>query len=378
SSIQAAPMLHKRFVGQGTFYSVGLGACGNTNNDNELVAALNAPQFGTPANPNNSPFCGRKVLINGPNGSVTCTIVDRCEACKDGDLDLSPTAFAKISPLSAGRFIMHPVIVVTGASRGIGRAVAEICLKTFNANVLAIARTESALNTLKAYAEKELNTNERVETVVGDVTEERVIDDAVDKCLKRWGRIDGLVINAGVLEPMATIADVNVGEWRRLLDVNLLSAVTLLKKTIPHLRSTKGRVIAVSSGASMKAIHSWSAYCVSKSALNMLIRCLALEEPDIVAVAIRPGVVDTDMQFLVRTGGSKVMDEQDHSKFVGLHTSNQLLSPEEPAHVIAALVVGGAKKEYSGGYYTWNIEEFAEFMRKKIPSPQASTVESGE
>ncbi|CAG8606096.1 6989_t:CDS:2 [Paraglomus occultum] len=212
----------------------------------------------------------------------------------------------------------HPVIVITGASRGIGRAVAEICLKTFNANVLAIARTESDLNALKAYAEKELNTNERVETVVGDVTEERVIDDAVDKCLKRWGRIDGLVINAGVLEPMATIADVNVGEWRQ-----------------------------------------------SKSALNMLIRCLAVEEPDIVAISISPGIVDTDMVTFIRTDGSKVMNEQDHKWFVDVHASNQILSPEDPSHVIAALVVGGAKKEHSGEFYNWDVEAFAGFMRKK-------------
>ena len=81
--------------------------------------------------------------------------------------------------------------------QGIGRAVAEACLKTFNANVLAIARTESALNSLKTYAEEELNMPERVEIVVGDVTKESVIDEAVEKCLKRWGRIDGLVVNAG-------------------------------------------------------------------------------------------------------------------------------------------------------------------------------------
>ena len=63
--------------------------------------------------------------------------------------------------------------------------------------MLAIARTENALSSLKTYAEKELNTHGRVETVVGDVTEERVIDEAVEKCLKHWGRVDGLVINAG-------------------------------------------------------------------------------------------------------------------------------------------------------------------------------------
>ncbi|CAG8510920.1 7807_t:CDS:2 [Paraglomus brasilianum] len=103
SSIQAAPLLHKRFAGQATFYSVGLGACGKTNNDNQFVGAISAHRFGNPPNPNNSPFCGRRVSVNGPKGSVIITLVDRCEGCKPGDLDLSPKAFKKIASLSDGR-----------------------------------------------------------------------------------------------------------------------------------------------------------------------------------------------------------------------------------------------------------------------------------
>ncbi|CAG8543955.1 1164_t:CDS:2 [Paraglomus occultum] len=102
-AIQAAPLLHKRFVGQGTYYTVGLGACGKYNNDNQLVAALSALQFGTPPNPNESPFCGRRIKIRGPLGSVVATLVDRCVGCQLGDLDLSPASFQKIAPLSAGR-----------------------------------------------------------------------------------------------------------------------------------------------------------------------------------------------------------------------------------------------------------------------------------
>ena len=63
--------------------------------------------------------------------------------------------------------------------------------------------------------------------------------------------------------------------------------------------------------------------------------------------------------------GSKAMSDQDYNRFATLYATDKLLSPEDPAHVIAALVVGGAKKEYSGGYYEWDGEEFAEFMRKK-------------
>ncbi|KAL1920041.1 uncharacterized protein VTP21DRAFT_1187 [Calcarisporiella thermophila] len=90
-----------QFSGDGTFYNVGLGACGKTNNDKELVAALNAPQFG--GGNNNSPVCGKRATVKGPKGSVTVTIVDKCPGCKSGDLDLSPAAFNKIADAAQGR-----------------------------------------------------------------------------------------------------------------------------------------------------------------------------------------------------------------------------------------------------------------------------------
>ncbi|RKP35263.1 RlpA-like double-psi beta-barrel-protein domain-containing protein-containing protein, partial [Dimargaris cristalligena] len=81
----------------------GTGSCGWLNQDTELVAALNAPQFGNPANPNNSPFCGQQIVVKGPKGSVQATIVDKCPACKSGDIDLSPAAFNQIADEAQGR-----------------------------------------------------------------------------------------------------------------------------------------------------------------------------------------------------------------------------------------------------------------------------------
>ncbi|RKP35395.1 RlpA-like double-psi beta-barrel-protein domain-containing protein-containing protein, partial [Dimargaris cristalligena] len=95
----------EEFTGDGTFYSpsVGTGSCGTDHSDSEKVAALNAPQFGNPANPNASPFCGRKVRVTGPKGTTEATIVDKCPVCKSGDLDLSPGAFDEIGDEDAGR-----------------------------------------------------------------------------------------------------------------------------------------------------------------------------------------------------------------------------------------------------------------------------------
>ncbi|KAJ1659787.1 hypothetical protein IWQ61_001184 [Dispira simplex] len=93
------------FKGDGTYYSpsVGTGSCGWLNSDDEYVAALNADQFGNPANPNNSPFCGKKIKVDGPKGSVEATIVDKCPVCKHGDIDLSTGAFDQIADQAEGR-----------------------------------------------------------------------------------------------------------------------------------------------------------------------------------------------------------------------------------------------------------------------------------
>ncbi|OMH83930.1 Papain inhibitor [Zancudomyces culisetae] len=94
----------KQYTGEGTYYDVGLGACGVTNSNSELVAAISHVEYGVNANPNNAPVCGKCALVTGPDGkTVTVKIVDSCPACNSGSLDLSPTAFQKLAPLSAGR-----------------------------------------------------------------------------------------------------------------------------------------------------------------------------------------------------------------------------------------------------------------------------------
>lgn len=92
---------------------------------------------------------------------------------------------------------MSKVVIVTGASRGIGRATALQLLQHYNSNVIAVARSNQDLNDLKSHAENELGVKGRLETVTGDITEEHIVEEAVKKCLDRWGRIDGIIANAG-------------------------------------------------------------------------------------------------------------------------------------------------------------------------------------
>ncbi|KAJ1983779.1 hypothetical protein H4R34_001067 [Dimargaris verticillata] len=93
------------FTGEGTYYnpSVGLGSCGEQHADSDMVVALNAPQYGESANPNNSPACGRKVVITGSKGTTEAIVVDKCPPCKHGDVDMSPAVFDKIGNQADGR-----------------------------------------------------------------------------------------------------------------------------------------------------------------------------------------------------------------------------------------------------------------------------------
>lgn len=91
------------YSGDGTYYQPGLGSCGWTNSDSDMIVAVNHIQMANGANSNHNPNCGRTIKVKGPKGSVTVKVVDTCPGCGSGALDLSPAAFEKIADLSAGR-----------------------------------------------------------------------------------------------------------------------------------------------------------------------------------------------------------------------------------------------------------------------------------
>ncbi|CAB4423991.1 unnamed protein product [Rhizophagus irregularis] len=250
-------------------------------------------------------------------------------------------------------------ILVTGASRGIGRAAVIELIKKFNNNVVAISRTEKDLIELKQYVENDLNGKGKIEIVIGDVTEERVINEAIEKSVKTWGKLDGVIANAGTLS-IGTVANTDIDEWKRSYDVNFFSIVNLIKKSLAQLKQNKGVFVSVSSGAATNEYYGWAAYSTTKAALNMLTTTFALEEPDVVAISIRPGVVDTDMQKLIREKGMEMgMNKSEHDKFISLYKSNNLVSADQPAHILASLAsCAGEKidtiKSLSGKFLSWD------------------------
>ena len=243
----------------------------------------------------------------------------------------------------------RPCVVVSGASRGLGAATARI-LAEMGAAVVVTARSAVPLDALVTEIRE---AGGQAFAIAGDISDPTTARRCVNAAMENFGRLDAAVNNAAIIEPIARLADVSAEAWRRLFDVNVLGAVLLTQAALPHLRERGGRVINVSSGAAVHAIRAWGAYCASKAALNMFNETLAAEEPQITAIALRPGVVDTPMQEVIRKWGADAMPPEDYAHFVSLHHERQLLPPEKPARAIAKLALY-APRAWSGEFVRWD------------------------
>lgn len=228
-----------------------------------------------------------------------------------------------------------PVVLITGASQGIGAATARRLL----AKGCRVATTARSGLRVEAALARAAPSGDALLVLEGDVALPADCRRWVAETIARFHRLDALVNNAGILKPIARLANADPEEWHYNLAVNLLGPFNLVRAAIPPLRASRGRIVNISSGAAVKAIEGWSAYCVAKAGLTHLTRLIAAEEPDITTVALRPGVVDTAMQDLIRAEGAKAMTPEKSASFRELKETGRLLDPAVPAGKIAWLAL---------------------------------------
>ncbi|KDN37988.1 NAD(P)-binding protein [Tilletiaria anomala UBC 951] len=268
------------------------------------------------------------------------------------------------------------VVLLTGASRGLGLAIAKILLRGSQsvppARVVTLARSHPAeLQSL----EKEFPHD--LVCVQGDVTEQGDNQKAVDTAKAQWGRLDSVILNSGILL-FGRLGEQSAADFFQVQNVNLLSLHLTLMVALPHLRKAPsgcGKVVFVSSGAAVANSAAWGAYNVSKAGANALARTLAQEEKGdasqgrapVAVWAVRPGAVDTEMQANLRANSAQHVDSDVHQRFIKLHEEGQLLKPEQPGHVLAALALLGTRESPAdgkqaglgaqGAFVNWNAEE---------------------
>jgi NAD(P)-dependent dehydrogenase (short-subunit alcohol dehydrogenase family) len=188
------------------------------------------------------------------------------------------------------------VALVTGASRGIGRAAA-IALAQAGAHVVAVARTQGALEELDD--EIRTLTGQSATLVPMDIAESDGIDQLGLAIHQRFGRLDVLVHAAAMLGPMTPVFHVDPKQWDRTVAVNLTASYRLIRSMEPLLRqSERPRAIFLTSGRAIRPKAFWGPYGVTKAGLEHLVRTWAdeLEKTNVRAVLLDPSIMRTKMR----------------------------------------------------------------------------------
>lgn len=197
--------------------------------------------------------------------------------------------------------LSNRVAVVTGASRGIGRAAA-LALAEAGAHIVALARTQGALESL----DDEIRARGSSATLVPvNMKDFDALDRLAAAIHERWGKLDILLGNAGILGELAPITHIDQAVWDEVMAINVTANYRLIRALDPLLRaSDAGRAIFVSSGAAHKATAYWGPYGVSKAALELLVRTYAAETvtTPLKVMLLNPGPLRTNMRRAAMPG----------------------------------------------------------------------------
>jgi NAD(P)-dependent dehydrogenase (short-subunit alcohol dehydrogenase family) len=228
--------------------------------------------------------------------------------------------------------ISQPVAVVTGASRGLGKAVAAGLVER-GWHVIADARDVTGL------AEEVPG----VVAVPGDVSDARHRRELAER-VQRMGRLDLLVNNASTLgpSPLPRLPDYPLSALRVVYETNVIAPLALVQELLGPLRASGGVIVDVTSDASVEAYPGWGGYGSSKAALDQLSAVLAAEEPDVRVYAVDPGDMRTDMHQAAYPG-------------------EDISDRPEPATVVPALLRLLDQRPGSGRYRAadWSVTEVA-------------------
>ena len=225
--------------------------------------------------------------------------------------------------------------VVTGASKGLGRALA-LALAGHGYPVLALARPSTELDEIGGLLASVAPGSRSIEC---DLSNPTSIANAASLISQQTTFLAGLVHNAGAIAPVKPLDKVDALDWAHSIQVNLVGVQDLTQRIYPLLGGEhQSRITVISSGASLRPIGSWSAYCVSKAGLDMWSRCVAEEgrESNISSVSVAPGIVDTGMQTEIRSTPAE--DFPSLQSFIDLHANGDLARSEDVAAQLMPLV----------------------------------------
>lgn len=223
-------------------------------------------------------------------------------------------------------FEFNNMVIITGTSRGIGKAIAENYL-SLNEKVIGIGRNHPISHPQYSSIHCDLSIPESVEQIsFPDLSLEAVV----------------FIHNAGILGTVDYFEKLDSTEISRVMQVNLFAGAVILQKLLRQIpKSQSFKSIFISSGAGKTPIASWASYCASKAAVDLFCQTIQEEEQQLGrknfhCLSVAPGVVDTDMQTFIRNTDEQAFREV--ARFKEYKNSNQLFSPELVAKKLFKLV----------------------------------------
>lgn len=205
------------------------------------------------------------------------------------------------------------VAVITGSSRGIGKAIA-IELAKNSVSVVLNGRDESRLKETEEHIRK---IHSHVTYVCCDVSDFKASEKLIETAVKKFGRLDILVNNVGI-SMRGTVAELNPDVFKKVFESNVYGTVNPTIPAIPHLRKTKGSIVFISSLAGIRGLPGLSAYCSSKMALRAIAESIRIEEKknDIHVGLIQVGIteIEHNKETIAADGSLKVLKNRDKSK----------------------------------------------------------------
>ena len=246
----------------------------------------------------------------------------------------SAAPYRRVAALFGPRMVLQSFYIVTGASRGIGRALCDVLLKDPSNKVVGVGRSAPAI-THPNYTHVCADLADTAGLCSGEITE-KIFGSLPSAFAKA-----ALINNAGLLDT-AYVGSFDAPTFAQLMTVNSIAPALLCDAFVSKLKDAEGTkiVVNVSSGAAAKNYDGWAAYCSSKAALDRFSEVMQkeqeLRQTGIRVYSVYPGIVDTDMQTHIRSG--TVDNFSTLQRFKDMHASGDLWSPERSAGRILRIV----------------------------------------
>ena len=238
--------------------------------------------------------------------------------------------------------LKNKVIVVTGGGNGMGREIVLVLLEK-GCKVVALDINEKALEATVKLADSQV---ESLMTVIADITNKEAIERVAEQVLGRFGAIDGIINNAGIIQPFCRVNDLDFEVINRIFNINFFGSMNMIKVFLPHLLNRpEAHIVNVSSMGGFLPVTGQSVYGASKAALKMLSEGLAAElsETQVSVTTVFPGAMATNIKANSGLSSDARIEEDRKSK-----KDKMALPPATAAQIIVTAIEKNKSRLYVG------------------------------